>query len=297
MLPLRITPAAVTPEAPSVDDDLAVVARDRCTWCGWAERRRYPRPRQDAPWPSPDWLRCERCGFWNSADPLGGDSLVTNDPYVYVKSYAQRLNHKLRTADYRFRVLEAMTPVGLFLDIGSSYGSMLLAGQQRGWRTMGVDTSAEVVAFAQQHGLDAHEGSLTSVPAADHTFDVVHARHVIEHDVNTYRALREMQRVGKPGALVMIETPDAASRAHGGDPARHAGHGYHWTAWHRVLFTPEVLAGFCARLGWQQVTEPKRVSGPPHFWLWRTNKLWGERTRRASRVVTWWRLPAEASDD
>jgi len=288
----HIQPATLTPEAPGLDADLAAVSTERCTWCGNADRQAYPRLRQDDGHTSPGWFHCSRCGLWNSMDPTGGDAEMVDEEYAYAEMYQKHLSRKLRTAHFRYRVLEAMAPdKGALLDIGCSYGSMLTAGAQRGWRTAGIDISPAVVKVARDQGLDAHVALMTALPFADDSFDVVHAKHVIEHDVQTYRALGEMQRVARPGGLVMVETPDAESRRHRQPPEQLAGTAKHWTIWHRVLFTPQTLAGFCTRLGWQQVAEPGVVWGSPGFLAWRAFKRWGEKSRRVSRLVTFWRVP------
>jgi len=288
----HIQPAPVHAEAPALDADLAQVAAERCTWCGNADRQAYPRQRQDDGHDSPGWYHCTRCGLWNSMDPLGGDADVADDDYAYAEMYLRHLARKLRTAHHRYRVLEAMAgSQGALLDIGCSYGSMLAAGQQRGWRTAGVDISPAVVKVAREQGLDAHVALMTALPFDDASFDLVHAKHVIEHDIQTYRALGEMQRVARPGALIMVETPDAESRRHSAPSAELAARSKHWNRWHRLLFTPQTLAGFCTRLGWTQVAEPAVVWGAPGFMAWRAFKRWGETSRRVSRLVTFWRVP------
>jgi GT2 family glycosyltransferase/SAM-dependent methyltransferase len=51
-------------------------------------------------------------------------------------------------------------------------------------------------------------GSAESIPAESNTYDVVIARHVLEHCLDTVETLREWVRVLKPGGRLIIAVPD-----------------------------------------------------------------------------------------
>jgi SAM-dependent methyltransferase len=279
-----LEPAPLLPEAPPIEADLAEFSRSACTWCGGHDREEFPRE-------PCGWRRCRRCGFWNSMVPEAQDTAAGD--YVYTV-YTGMLRRKMRTSHHRLRVIEAIASAkGDLLDIGCSYGTMVLAAAERGWRAHGVDISEAVIAEAKGQGLDMRVGALTSLPYDDATMDVVHARHVLEHDIQTYRALAERQRVAKPGALVMIEVPDAASLHHRRHYPTLAMIDHAWNPYHRVFFTPEILAGFCTRLGWRYVPEPYWLSGSGHFMAWRWWKRLRETRRLVGHVVTFWRTPGK----
>ena len=280
-------PHPVPAGAPAMDADLQALAGEACTWCGSRARDTFAGEEGKC-----QWHRCRQCGFWISSllcDPR--DYAVEDyDLDYHLHYYGRSLGRKHRTAHHRFRVLEAMAPhKGSFLDIGPSYGYMLEVGTQRGWTTHGVDLAPVIVELAAQNGLDIRLGSLTDIPFEPESMDVVHARHVLEHDIQTYRALDEIWRVLKPGGLLVCEVPDGESTRARLNPAKEV---LRWPYLHMVTFTPSVLAGFMRRRGLRWVPEVGLVAGPPDFLAWRAWHRFRELTRIATYFVTFWRKPA-----
>lgn len=98
------------------------------------------------------------------------------------------------------RVLEAGCGIGTdgaqFAEAGAAY--------------IGLDASAPALALARQRfaldGLAGEfvRGSVTTLPFADATFDLVFSHGVIHHVVDTDRAVEEFCRVLKPGGTVLV---------------------------------------------------------------------------------------------
>lgn len=281
-----LSPVPVPPGAPALDASLALVATDACTWCGGTGRDSFPGEQGRCV-----WHRCRACGFW--VNSLHGDPAdYADEGYdleYHHQHYGRALGRKLRNSLASMRLIEALAPGrGELLDIGSSYGYMLQAGAARGWTTHGVDISPAMVELGRQRGLDIQRGSLTEIPFADEQMDVVHARHVLEHDIETYRALAELKRVLKPGGLLVCEVPNACSRAALSRPAETAAR---WSYLHMVTFTPTVLAGFLGRAGFTPIAAPGWVSGPAYFQARRLWLTWRQRAK-AKDIVSYWRKPA-----
>jgi ubiquinone/menaquinone biosynthesis C-methylase UbiE len=92
-------------------------------------------------------------------------------------------------------VLEAGCGTGLLLE--------RVAGFARTAR--GVDLSAGMLAKAQGRRLDVVQGSVTALPFADQSFDVVYSVKVLAHVQDIRGALREMTRVLRPGGWLLAE--------------------------------------------------------------------------------------------
>lgn len=92
-------------------------------------------------------------------------------------------------------VLEAGCGTGLIL-------SRLAAHADSAW---GVDVSPGMVRIAKQRGLNVVCGSVTDLPFADASFDLVCSFKVLAHVPDIGRALRELARVTKPGGQLVLE--------------------------------------------------------------------------------------------
>jgi len=72
---------------------------------------------------------------------------------------------------------------------------------------VGIESHPNPVAAGQARGYDIREGDGRSLPFPDEQFDLVSALDVIEHNEEDMTMLREMQRVLKPGGLVVVTVP------------------------------------------------------------------------------------------
>lgn len=73
--------------------------------------------------------------------------------------------------------------------------------------TQFVDISPAALDKLRSRGADVALGEITALPFADATFDLVCALDIIEHVDDDERALRELTRVTKSGAALLISTP------------------------------------------------------------------------------------------
>ena len=99
------------------------------------------------------------------------------------------------------------------LDIasGEGYGSTLLAGRARS--VVGVDISATAVAHAREKyaaatNLRFEQGSVTAVPLASASVDVVVSFETVEHLTEQRQMLAELKRVLRPDGVLVISSPN-----------------------------------------------------------------------------------------
>ncbi len=101
----------------------------------------------------------------------------------------------------------ALGPQPDILDAGCGTGANLVHFGALG-RALGVDPSPEAVSRCRQRGLDGVvEGRLEDLPFPDDSFDLLLACDVLEHVENDAGALRELGRVARPGAWLVITVP------------------------------------------------------------------------------------------
>ena len=91
------------------------------------------------------------------------------------------------------------------LEVGCGTGLILERLAPHCKTAKGVDLSPGMLQPAQARGLDVQEGSATSLPFEDETFDVVCSFKVLAHVSEIEKAFREMLRVTRKGGYVLAE--------------------------------------------------------------------------------------------
>jgi Flp pilus assembly protein TadD/glycosyltransferase involved in cell wall biosynthesis len=100
------------------------------------------------------------------------------------------------------------------LDIGCGQGPALDAFSKLGFTPSGITLGDEDVNVCRQKGYDVRKMDQSFLDFSDNEFDLIWARHVLEHSVMPLLTLMEYHRVMKPGALVYIEVPGGGTVCH-----------------------------------------------------------------------------------
>lgn len=96
---------------------------------------------------------------------------------------------------------------GALLDIGCGYGFFLELARQRGWNVYGIEPCAHARAYAASKGIAVDSENLFTRAYSDEMFDVVTLFYVLEHLPEPLRYLKEINRILKPGGLLLIRVP------------------------------------------------------------------------------------------
>lgn len=235
--------------------------------------------------------RCRACGLW-----VNVGSQPQPDHYgltYHQKVYSAVSRRKRRSSVSIVRQLAALEPHGRLLDIGCSYGHFVQAAAEQGFDAHGVDIAEDVARAACERGLKVSVGDLLHLPFEDGFFNVVHARHVLEHEIKVYDSLAEIRRVMAPGALLALTVPD-------GDcpKVRRRGPNYtrFWNPDHMLCFTRSTLTELLQRSGFAPVTvrtftglTSGRLRGALPFIGWRVFEWVPEKLGLSCTLVTFWR--------
>jgi SAM-dependent methyltransferase len=98
---------------------------------------------------------------------------------------------------------------GRVLDLGCAFGFATLRLARKGYETVGVDNSSRYISWARRRhpGGEYLLASADALPLADASFDAVLLLDVLEHVPDEAEVIREIQRVLKPGGLLILSVP------------------------------------------------------------------------------------------
>lgn len=97
----------------------------------------------------------------------------------------------------------------IILDAGCGTGALMKKMRSVG-KIYGIDVSNEALKFAKSNGLKLlKKGSITNLPYKDNFFDAVYSVDVLYHKQvkSDLTALKEINRVLKPGGILIIKNP------------------------------------------------------------------------------------------
>lgn len=186
-----------------------------------------------------EYLRCNDCDAVYQSPMPDGETIAGFYPDNY-KVYDEHIKLKPRTmleraifnSRYGYQHLEAplllkaFAPVlslfrlrnsiayeggGRLLDIGCGNGRYLLRMQELGWQVEGVEFNATAVNICRQHQLQVFHGELEDAGLPENSFDLISARHVIEHVADPDAFIEGIVRLLKPGGRLHIRTPNSTS--------------------------------------------------------------------------------------
>ncbi len=168
-----------------------------------------------------DILQCEGCRF-EFAWPIPSEEQLGK---FYENSYVcgQEVSRRDFSQISLLNEIGKRKPSGRLLEIGCGKGLLLLEAKKRGYAAEGVELSPSSAAEARAlSGVPIHCEALEAFTERQTrgSYDVVVARHVIEHLRDPAATLKVIHSLLRPGGLVALVVPNIrglASRAFGRD--------------------------------------------------------------------------------
>lgn len=217
-------------------------------------------------WDGSKIVRCQACAL-EFVDPLPSeedlkriceedmlnhgaqDSLLQN--YIAERKERSKSYNKLYAS--RLGLIEKkLGRRGRLLDIGCAAGFFIKAAEARGWEVSGMDIIPEYIDFARRELQlkDVHLGALEGEKLPENSFDAVTLWDLIEHLRHPAETLREINRILRPGGLLVIWTPNAKNAVF----QKANWYGYRIRL-HLYFFSSRSLAALLGRSGFQLIYE------------------------------------------
>jgi SAM-dependent methyltransferase len=96
---------------------------------------------------------------------------------------------------------------GTLLDVGCGYGFFLELAIKKGWDVYGVEPCKHARQLAAAKGINNISEDLFSGKYEDEMFDVITMFYVLEHLPDPMRYLKEINRILKPGGILLLRLP------------------------------------------------------------------------------------------
>lgn len=165
-----------------------------------------------------DVMDCTDCGFVH-LDPIPTDAQLTAlyASIEYYEKYPGWLDKDEREQDYwrlehtdKLDAWERLgaTPGGRLLDVGCSGGLLLADARDRGFEVLGIEPSPTAADFARGKGLDVREALFQDVDLPAASFDVIHARLLLEHLPDPRDFITWASRLLAPHGVLTLQVPN-----------------------------------------------------------------------------------------
>ena len=142
---------------------------------------------------------------------------------------------------------------GRLLDVGCGYGFFLKEMRSRGWQGEGIEVSEVGRQYAQEKwGIHVYSEPLEHIGLPDNYFDAISLFYVIEHVPDPLGLLTEVNRILKPGGLILLRWPHTTPIVRILGPLARRLDLYH-TPYHLYDFSPRTINQALLGSGYKEV--------------------------------------------
>jgi 2-polyprenyl-3-methyl-5-hydroxy-6-metoxy-1,4-benzoquinol methylase len=195
-------------------------------------------------------VQCLNCGLVYANPRYDSGEMLAKYETVEDPLYVEEREGRVLTFERHLRPLEELVPPKpgrRLLDVGCHIGVFVEIAARHGWDAWGVEPSHWAASQARAAGLQVVEGTMATTGFDDASFDVITLWDVIEHLEYPSAELGQVQRLLKPGGLLVAHTMDLDSLF-----ARLMGRRWPWLMeMHLYYFTRQTLTLLMEKAGFE----------------------------------------------
>lgn len=166
------------------------------------------------------YVECNSCGHIFCQTPAKNEAikaLYENDKKLPKSSQSEiylnpdllkkRIND-IATPKVKF-LTERIKKLGKWMDIGCGAGELIIAANNLGWKSVGIESDPDEVVAAQKNGINVRNVFLNEKNVAKYIkdFDVISLINVLEHIPLPLEFLHSISKVIKKNTFLLIEVP------------------------------------------------------------------------------------------
>ena len=155
-----------------------------------------------------DLHKCQKCGLI-FVFPIGSELQTRTEK----SGHNENWEATEETFSRYLEILESFQPKkGKLFDVGAATGVFIEMAQKRGWDASGIELlSHNAAAGEQQQKASIVHGNFEEYQEGEEYFDALTFWDVLEHFAHPEKAMQNALRMLRPGGILAINTPDAAS--------------------------------------------------------------------------------------
>jgi len=159
-------------------------------------------------------VKCNECGFMYLNPRIKPQLILKGYSEGTDENFISQAKYRELTFSKALRHIERFTKgkKGRIYDIGTAGGSFLNAAKKRGWDVYGSEPNKWLCKWGKEnYGITIWQGDIFSHRFEKNFFDVVTLWDVLEHVPDPSKNLEEINRILKPGGILVVNYPDISS--------------------------------------------------------------------------------------
>jgi SAM-dependent methyltransferase len=157
-------------------------------------------------------MECPECGVLYTREQATGAALGELYDHYYDRAPFAAPPPAVRASLARLvRSFEGVRHTGRWLDVGFGEGGLLGEAEAQGWRCHGTEIAPPSLRYGERRGWVVSADAAADERFPAHGFDVVSMVELLEHVPQPDALLREAAHWLRPGGVLYITTPNAAS--------------------------------------------------------------------------------------